>query len=326
MPQSIYSFMESQAAYIEQEVYRTRYPDIQYHELVPVSTEANPFARTIRHYSQDMRGFMQPLANRATDVPLVDIQREKYDIPVEMSGLGYDWSIDEIEQARMLGINLTAEKALAVRRGSEEYIDKVVNEGDSSAGWDSLMRPANVTRELASGSSDANRLWSAKTAEQILADINNVLQGVHDDSRTVELADTLLLPPRVLSSLVSKVLTGTDRTVYTFIMQSNVYTARTGQPLMIREYRGLESAGRNAATSSGNENADSTGGTAVGRMIAYRRDPQVLKLHMPMPLRFLPPWQVFSTRWVVLAIIRLGGLEIRLPKAMRAMDGISTSS
>jgi hypothetical protein len=61
----------------------------------------------------------------------------------------------------------------------------------------------------------------------------------------------------------------------------------------------------------------------VGRMIVYKRDPQVLKMHIPMPHRFLPPWQTAPLVFTVPGIFRLGGLEIRRPSAVRYVDGIS---
>jgi hypothetical protein len=85
-----------------------------------------------------------------------------------------------------------------------------------------------------------------------------------------------------------------------------VYTANSGQPLTIRGIRKLDTAGI-------------SGGA---RMIAYRRDPEVLKFHMPMPHRFLPVWQAGPTRWEIPGMLRLGGLDVRLPNEISYVDGI----
>jgi hypothetical protein len=60
-------------------------------------------------------------------------------------------------------------------------------------------------------------------------------------------------------------------------------------------------------------------------MIAYRRDPQVLKMHIPMTHRFLNVWQTGPLVFDVPGIFRLAGLEIRRPGAVRYVDGIETS-
>ena len=64
----------------------------------------------------------------------------------------------------------------------------------------------------------------------------------------------------------------TDTTIITYLQANNIYTSTTGRPLTIRTLRQLTGAG--------------AGGT--NRMITYRRDPQVLKFHMPMPHQFFP--------------------------------------
>jgi hypothetical protein len=48
----------------------------------------------------------------------------------------------------------------------------------------------------------------------------------------------------------------------------------------------------------------------------------VLKIHIPMPHRFLPVWQTGPMKYDVPGIFRLGGLEIRRPKAVRYVDGV----
>ena len=338
MTQQAFGYLLSQSKHIERQVYRKRYPSIQYPSLVPINRTPNAWARGITHFSQDMVGRPQPLAGRANDFPLADIERAKHDVPIEMAGLGYDYSLEELSQAMMLRLPLTAEKAMAVRRGVEEYIDNIVNEGRADLGWDSLKKPKGVRRISAAASGDSSsRKWADKSAEQIILDINVLLMGVYagysvatvnpndTGSGTVEMADTLLVPPQIWTSVLAKVIDGTSMTVYQFIKDNNVYTAKTGRPLMIREYRGLETAGSSGATvaSGAGSTADTAANTTTaGRMIAYRRDPDVLQLHMPMPLRFLRPWQAGPMRWIVPAIFRLGGLEIRLPGAMRVMDNI----
>jgi hypothetical protein len=91
-----------------------------------------------------------------------------------------------------------------------------------------------------------------------------------------------------------------------YIRQNNVYTAQSGAALTIRATRKLDTAGVSASA----------------RLVAYRRDPEVLKLHMPMPHRFLPVWQSGPLRWEIPGVFRLGGLDVRLPNEISYVDGI----
>jgi hypothetical protein len=123
---------------------------------------------------------------------------------------------------------------------------------------------------------------------------------------TIEMADTVLLPIGVLTDLATRRLGDTNLTLLAWIQQHNVFNMQTGRPLVVRGVRGLETAG--------------LGG--ISRMVAYRRDPQVVKLHLPMVHRFLPVWQTGPITFDIPGIFRLGGVEVRRPGGIRYLDGI----
>ena len=316
--QSHLGFLVSQIAHIERQVYDEQYPEIQYPELIPVSTEAPAWARTITHYSRGFTGEPERLASRANDVPLVAIQRQKYDLTIETDTIGYDYTLEEVNQAMLIpGMNLTAELASAARRSAEKKLDVYAMYGDADLDWPGLLNADTrggtgvVARNVAEGAAGvdaaAKRLWANKTTEEILRDINDLLLGVYIDSHTVLIADTLCVPPNTWSDLTSKFVNHTNETVLTTIRKNNVYTAKRGMYLMIREVRGLENAGAGQ----------------TGRMMAYRRDPSVLRYHIPMPLQFLEPLRE-PFRWLIPGIYRTAGVDIRLPANIRYGDGITT--
>ena len=160
-------------------------------------------------------------------------------------------------------------------------------------------------RDRADGDGDSPA-WSDKTADQVLRDVNGILTGMYTASLTVELADTLLLPVAAFTAIATRRIPDTTMTILQFLQQYNVYTAQTGQSLTIRAVRGLEDAGSGSS----------------GRMVAYRRDPQVLKLHLPMPHRFLEAERTGPLRYDVPGIFRTGGVEIRRPGAVRYADHV----
>lgn len=45
-------------------------------------------------------------------------------------------------------------------------------------------------------------------------------------------------------------------------------------------------------------------------------------MHMPMPFRFLEPWRTGPMLYEVPGIFRLGGVDIKRPKAVRYRDGL----
>lgn len=299
--QAALGFVTAQTTHIEREVNETVYPDIQYPALIPVDTSAHPFAKTVTYYSSDKFGTAKWINGNADDIPLAGTELAKHETSVHMAGIGYGYGYEEINQAQMLGINLTADDAMAARRAYEEMVDRVALQGDATKGFSGLINSSAVTAAAVTTGA-----WASATEDQILADINNVILAVGTDTQYVAMADTLLLPYAKLNLLASNRLGDTQATILEFLRRNNTYTAMTGQELTIRAVRGLETAGA----------------AGVARMVAYRRNPQVLKLHIPMPHRFLPVYQDGPLNFVVPGVFRLGGLDIRRPKEVRYGDGI----
>lgn len=299
-------FVIKQTSHIEQQVYRHRYPDVDYASIIPVDTSANEFATTVTYFSMDKAGRAKWMNNNAKDVPTVGLNMEKHETAVHFAGIGYDFGWGEVGQARLLGIALQPEKAMAARRSYEEFVYELAVNGDTEKSFEGLFSYTGVTAASATADgTGSSALWSTKTPDQIIRDVNDHLTGVHTATNTVAMADTLLMPYERFNSVASLRLTDTNMTILEFIRQNNVYTANTGQPLSIRGMRGLSTKG--------------AGSTA--RMVAYRRSPEVLKLHIPMPHRFLPVQQD-GLQYIVPGVFSLGGLDIRLPKEVRYLDGI----
>lgn len=311
--QQAYGFLVSQTSYIESQVMETRYPDIQYSTLIPVDTSAPDWSKSVTYFISNRTGKANWFHHMAKDIHVADVDRSKNETPIEMADIGYRYSLEEISQAIQLGIPLTTERAAAAVRASEEFIDNVALRGNAEKSFSGLINYPGITivhaAEGTSGTSTGHTTWDVKTPDEIIKDVNDTLTGQYVSTLTVELADTILLPIGALTIAATKRIDNTMQSVLDYIMQKNVYTLTTGQPLTVRGVRGLETAGSNDS----------------GRMVAYRRDPQVLKLHMPMPHRFLQPWQTMPLVWDIPGIFRLGGLEIRRPGAVRYLDGILTA-
>jgi hypothetical protein len=307
--QQAMGFLIAQTSHIESQVVEIQYPDIQYPQLIPVDTSANEWAKSVTYFSVDKTGKANWFHARAKDIHVADVERAKYEVDVEMADIGYRYDIEELGQAMMIpGTNLSADRAAAARRAYEEFVDDVALRGKAEKNMYGIMNYPGITTVLASNEG-GNTTWDDKDPDDILADVNNALTGVYTGSLTVEMADTVLLPVTALTILGTRRLESTEISILQYLLKNNVYTMITGRPLTIRALRGLETAGQNGS----------------GRMVAYRRDPQVLKMHIPMTHRFLNVWQTGPLVFDVPGIFRLAGLEIRRPGAVRYVDGIETS-
>jgi len=311
--QQALGFLVSQTASIEAEVYKTKYPDYDYAALIPVDSSANEWAKVITFFSMDMVGAAQWQSGAAFDVPFADVERSKFDHSIFMAGIGYQYNLEEINTARLVpGTNLTTDKADAARQAYAQFMYGVAFTGNTEKGMKGLLNYTGVTATDAPSEGDINGgtnspYWTHKTSAQIISDFNSVLSGIYTGSNTVEMADTVLLPDSALLMLGSTPLNDTsDTTILDFIQSKNIYTLTTGQRLTIRGQRALATLGS----------------AGTGRMVAYKRDPRVVKLHLPMPHRFLPVWQNGPMNFVIPGIFRTGGVEVRRPGAIRYLDKV----
>lgn len=300
--QAALGFLRQQRTYVEREVNETVYPDIIYPTLIPVDQSAPEWTRFIEYTSMDRVGQAKWYNGNADDIPKADLEMATSLSSVFMAGIGYGYGFEEINVARVMGVNLSAEKAIAARRAYEEFMQILAFLGDTAKGFNGLFNYPGVT---AVGAVTGN--WDAATPDQIIADMNAAMVGQYQGTLFTRMANTMLMPPAKLMKLDSTPRSAqSDTTIAEWYERNNPYTRETGQRLIMRGVRGLETAG--------------SGGTA--RLITYRRDPQVLKLHLPMSHRFLPVWQSGPLRWDVPGVFRTGGTEVRRVAEVRYTDGI----
>lgn len=302
-------FVVSEAKRVNRTVYSAVYREIQYPDLIPVDTGGPEWVSGVTYFSMDAAGKADWFTGKAQDVPLVELAREKFETTVHMGAIGYSWDSEEIGKAQLYGIPLTAQKALAARRIAEEMIDRVAFVGDTSKGFKGLVNSTTPTATTApaDGTGSATT-FASKTPEQIMRDVNAVLTGQFSGSYGNAIADTFLLPYSVLLDISTRRIDATNQTtILEWLERTNIYTRTTGRALTIRGVFGY---------------LDTAGAGSTKRMVAYRRDPSVLTLHMPASFRFLPAWQRGPMMWDVPGYFRVGGVDIMQPAAVRYLDGI----
>lgn len=296
-------FVTSQTSHIEAQVAEVAYEGVIYADLVPVDTSAHPFAKSVTFFYMDRVGKADWINGNSNDIPVVGLDMSKEEEPIFTAGIGYNLAFEEVGQARMLGMNLSAEHAITAARVAEEMADRVALTGDTGKGLKGLLNNDTITSVALPAGAGSTTTFETMTPDEVLARINTVLSGIVNSTRGVEMADTLLLPLSTLTYLATRRLTDTSMTLLQFIRLNNVYTAMTGRQLDIRGLTDLETI--------------ASGGK---RMVAYRRAPDVVKFHMPMPHQFLPP-QVAGLNIIVPGVMRLGGVNIRKPGAFRYATG-----
>ena len=313
--QQIYSFLVDQSSSIETRAYNRRYPSIRHTRLVPVVTEGNPWAPGMVHFSYDATGAAEFLNQRSQRFPLVDVSQAIHNVAIEPIGIGYDYTLHELMHAMSLNMPLSSRKAEMAVRAYMEKLDDIVFKGHAGLEWDPFAKRAevpagDVAQGAAAGTAAEKRLWERKTAQEIIKDINDMVRGVWIQTETVELIDTIALPPDAYGIITERQRSDwSDMTIWEWVKNHNVYTSETGMELNIVPILEL----------------DRSGAAGEGRMVGYKNDPDTLCLHVPMPLMFIDPFQEAADRWVVPGLASCGGLEIRLPLNLRYRDGITAA-
>lgn len=309
-----FNFVVAQAATINATVYEQQFPELPWNELVFVDTTAPEWTPGIVTFTSSTVGAARWYAGGAKDIAKADVTMDKVQQSVHMAAIGYGYDLEEVGQAQLLGMNLGNAKAVGARRAYNEFMWNVTQTGDATKGLKGLVNQSGVTSATApNDGTGAVTTWfdaggvRTKTPAQILRDFNNVVIGIFTGSNTVEMADTVLLPFSVLAWLGATPMSDTNsETILSFIQRNNFYTQQTGRPLMIRGVLGLDTAG--------------SGSTR--RMVAYANREDVVKLHLPMPHRFLAVYQDGPTNYEVPGIFRTGGVDVQRPGAFRYLDGI----
>lgn len=301
------AFLTPQLYRIETEVYMTRYPSFDISRFMPVDTSGSMWDVGTLVYSQEDVGEAQYFAAGAWDMPYASNKMAQATAPYYLAGIGYEWNTQEMQRAAMLGRALSSDNARAAKQAADRFIYTLAMNGQTpggvaeKGGTGFVNNASAPSAQVANDGTGPSRLWSAKTPDLILRDINEALTAVETGTGETHIANTLALPTTRYNYIAStRVSTGSDTTILQYLQKNNV----AGEALVIFKSRALETAGTGSTT----------------RMVAYDRDDQVLKFHLPGSHTFLSPFQKSSLTYEVAGIMNVGGVEVRLPKAIVYRD------
>lgn len=301
-----YAFLTPQLYRIETEVYLTKYPSFDITRFMTVDTSGDMWDVGTLVYSQDQVGQAEFLAGAAFDMPYASTKMSQFTKNFHLAGIGYEWNTQELQRAAKLGRSLSSDKAAAAKLAADRFIYTVAMLGQTPAGvsekgWTGFLNNGSApSAQVANDGTGPSRLWSAKTADLILRDINEALTAVETGTGETMVADTLVLPTSSYNYIATTRVGDTGSTILGFLLANNV----AGEGLRILKSRALETAGT----------------SQTKRMVAYANNSQVLKFHLPGAHQFLAPFQKSSMTYEVGGIMNVGGVEVRLPKAIVYRD------
>lgn len=312
-------FLIGNLTYIEQEVLRQPYPEIRYPTLLNVDTSAPDYIESIGFKVLDYKGEPAPIGDLSHDFPLAEIASKIGGVDVVQAGLGYTYTQVEVGKAMEMAnaqgfggaINYLAEKPIATRTLTEQWLDRVAMVGD--ARWPSLATgglikypgvPVLATGTLLGGANKTIAQILAQApdtaASEALTLFNNLILQVYQvQTNSIFRPTHIELPLKQYGQLTTFRIPNTSETLISYLER---VLKVTFEPI-------LQLAGAGV------------GGT--DRMMAYTKNAQFAKFHLPMPYTLNAPIPSHGgLRFEAAGVVRTAGTELRVPMSHAYVDGI----
>lgn len=301
------AFLTSQLAYVEAKVYEKKRQPMQYQQLVPVSTEAGEGADSIEYETYDYVGRGKKHSGKASDIPRVDVAIGRKSLSVSTGAIGYDYSMQELRASAMLRRPLPERRANVAMEAYERHLNDVALNGESASNFTGLFNNASVTYGNVVAGASTYTAWSKKTPLEILADINTAILTVWNSTQYNEVVDTCVIAPDQFAYIATTPMSSTipDKTILDYIKEHNLSKVNSGVDVQFFPGYGLKGAG-----------AGST-----DRFMVYVRKDDRVKMHLPMPIKFLAP-QMEGLNVFVPGEYRYGQVHFYYPKSALYQDGI----
>lgn len=302
------AFLVPQLYRIESEVYLTKTPSFDITRFFNVDTTGDMWDIGTLVYSMEDFGQAKFLAAGAFDMPFSGTNMSQGTRDFHLAGIGYEITTPEMERAAKLGRALSSDHARAAVRASDRFAYGIAMTGLNAAGvnekgWTGFTNNGSApTAQVADDGTGSSRLWSDKTPDLILRDINAAITAVETGTGETHIATDIVLPTSLYNYAATTRVTDTGTSILSFLQANN----SAGEALRIQKSRALETAGTSSTT----------------RMVAYDRSPDVLRFFLPGPHQFYPPHWKSTFVYEVAGLMNVGGLDVRLPKAMVYRDSM----
>ncbi len=196
-----------------------------------------------------------------------------------------------------------------IRLNYNKSIDQLVYQGFKNVGITGLVNDDNVVSSLAPNGASGDTLWSSKTVDEILWDINKALVEAWAASEYDEsaIANHILLPPAKYAYIQStRIGTSGDESILSYILKNNL-AANQGKSLTIVPCRWCTGAG--------------TGGK--DRMVVYVNNKDFLYFDLPVPLtRAMTQPVALQFAYVTIYAAQMGQIKWMYYQPARYVDGI----
>ena len=298
-------FFARQLEYIRPKAYDVKRAKLSALEVMPIDTSTNPGAEYITYRQYDSVGSAKVIANYADDLPRADVTAKEFVSPVRGIGDSYGYSVQEIRAAQFTGTDLNTKRQAAARRAHDELINKLAWGGDPVSGLPGLLSNANIPGyTIPADGTGTSKLFSTKTADQILRDLNGVANAVFTTSKGVHRPNELWIPLAQYSLISSTPRSTTsDTTILEYFLANNPFITKV---VPVLELASNANGGLNGATDT---------------MIAVDNSIDNYQLNIAMMFMQHAPQQK-NLEFVIPCESRFAGVTVEYPLSMCKADSI----
>ena len=216
-----------------------------------------------------------------------------------------------MEREKMMSVGRDPETFLnkGIRLHCDKVIDRNVYTGFSKVSSTGLVNNPNITRTAAvphiPGGTDTG--WATKTADEILADINNAISALwrDNDCSSDALPNHILIPVEQFGQLVTrKVSDDSERSILTYVLENNLSVQQGGE-LVISPCKWCSGIGSNGAD----------------RMVVYCNRVDRICFNLTQPLRRMET-EYAEMRIKIPYIAQFSEVRFLYPSTVRYIDGI----
>ena len=280
--------------------------DIKLRTDVSFANESTSFVRSTFGGvgTQDVNGIPWISAN-TNSIPDISINGERVVSPLRLAARELVYSNIELDRSRLLGQSIDQTKMNALLLKWNLETDNYVYLGDATLGITGLVNSAQVASAIvAADGTAASTLWTAKSADLILRDVNELITSAWAASAFTVMPDTIGLPPAQLAYVASQRIGNTGVSILQYLQQNNIAIQQGGTALKFVPMKRLIGAGAGA----------------TNRMIAYSNDEQYLRFPM-VPMRREASYY-HSINFHAPYVWAYGEVEFVFPETVLYRDGL----
>lgn len=280
---------------IKNRLYEKKYPEFKGRQFVPVSMEAGPDSEYLTYRLWDGVTSAKVLSDFSTDHETVSASATEFTITFFDIGNMFKVTMRELRRAAKAGVGIQEKLFNYARRGVEGGIDDAIAVGLPAKRTYGLINNPNVSLFTLT-----NGTWASATGQQILDDLNQMVNSTWVTTLEMFKIDTILMSSAAYALISTKLLNNANSSNITVLQ---AFLAQH-EGVQVKSWTRLNTA--NAAGTN-------------GRIVAYKRDPEVLEFEMGQDF-YVEHSQQIGLEFITWCRATVGGVAIHHPLAMLYCD------